>query len=175
MSLTRNRRLSPVILLMAVLALLAALVASSSTQPASARTLPNWMEYAYTDFGLSQSNILFSFTNESGSVVQAYIDRGNCGGQKTAPVPPTNSSCYLQGQGYVPYNMWINAHWCAGYQYATWSKADGHLISSGPWTYRSGGANGVSAYVEAIPVNRDTDVMEVRAYLVPNGYAGCVA
>lgn len=172
MSFTSRALRSALILLVAVAAMAAALVATGSGHQAKANS-PGWL-YSFVDYNTSQSNILFSFISDTGTVIQQTIERGQCGGEKAAYIPPVDVPCYKQGFGYEPLRMWVNAHWCGGVQYILYDKATGaNRGLDSQWYYFSGGSGG-----QSVPIQRATlssDAQEIKTYLVPNGYAGCVA
>lgn len=124
--------------------------------------------YVYVNPDLSQSNMLISFYSPSqNNVYQIHVGEGICGGE-----PPCT-----QYSTYEPQNIWVNPGWCAGFR-THFSYASG-ATSTTDWKYYSGGSGGQSvpinprAYYNNIVYAGDT--AGVETYLVPHGYAGCVA
>ncbi|TQN41615.1 hypothetical protein FHU33_0986 [Blastococcus colisei] len=117
---------------------------------------------------LSQSNMLFSFQDQTGDPLhQTYVCEG----------------CYYGEAGDVlissePQQMWTNPGWCSGYRYVIYdTRFDPEAVSTSAWWYVRGGYNGVSTHVNPRP-NWVSDVpsyniYEIQAYLVPVGVAGC--
>lgn len=132
--------------------------------------------YSYTDYGLSQSNMLVSYIFPDNTTQQYYINRGDCGGEKRAYIPPVDHPCTQSGQ---VYHVWTNAGWCSGIQFIMYDKATGAFESQSDWKYFSGGSTGYSIDATWAGYGNgwyySTSDTEVRTYLVPNGYAGCVA